>query len=635
MPNHGLQFEVPPANSIPKNDQDLLNKGFQLAFFMVPNRVIALEILSNAMSKLRVQRSRERKRVYWRDKYLKRRITRIARDEEDALQWLLYVEAENYEKRQEEAGLQTVRDMVVRYIKHLVQMTTAMSAFYVNVGLHRLLFNYSTSEARSVYEWVAQHYPGDPEYRKVKGTLMKRLQARFKDLIRTCTVQYGETRFETSEDQSRWVDLVDQCLSVFTPWSTAQTCRALAGVENRVGGLPYPLSAKGRENLDQDIVEIHRCHVFIEPSCHGRITSKLGLDSLHARLALPRFFGGREDGRWQDSGNPPGKAPELSQEERNRTLDRLELEAETRRRVSAKHLRILADGNERLQLDVENGNTGQFDISAGTNLIEIWNEDQQGRVLLALHYVQYHQWKGIARETATVDLGQGQELLIKVVPADQPKDELGGASITFTCQPVSQPRQWRQTLQSRSFWFGVVPKYGIAALALLTLGWVLGTQKNQRELDRQQASARVLTTQLAQERAAHESLQHALEVERGTSVEAFALTPNDLRIRTADANKEPVVSFSPHTAQVVLELPLGQPQNESCKAVLTAFLSETEILSETFPKPQHETGEAKLKFILPAVFVVDRMHYVITVHSITRSESMSVVRTFSFYIKKQ
>src|SRR5215471_3380035 len=91
-------------------DSDLLGKAFQLAFFIIPDRTIALEILGTALTKLRVQRSREKKRVYWRDKYLKRKITRISRNEGDTLQWLIYFEAEDCEKRQERAGEQTTRD---------------------------------------------------------------------------------------------------------------------------------------------------------------------------------------------------------------------------------------------------------------------------------------------------------------------------------------------------------------------------------------------------------------------------------------------------------------------------------------------------------------------------------------------
>src|SRR5215469_892028 len=197
--------------------EDLLEKGFQLAYFLIPDRSIAIQILAAAMSKFKAQRSRETKRAYWRDKCLKRKITRIARNDGDLLQWLIYFDAEDYEKRQERTGEQTTRDMVIRYIKCLVQMTTAMSSFYVNVGLHRLLHNYSTAEVQKVYESVTQHYPGDQEYRKVKATLMNKLQTRFNDFLRTCTVHHGEARFEVSERQDSWAELVDKCLRAFTP----------------------------------------------------------------------------------------------------------------------------------------------------------------------------------------------------------------------------------------------------------------------------------------------------------------------------------------------------------------------------------------------------------------------------------
>src|SRR5947207_1785996 len=180
-----MQNTQPPGDQSPgrskrvNEHEDLLGKGFQLAYFIVPDRAIAVQILGHAMSKLKVQHSREIKRAYWRDKYLKRKITRVVRDSGDVLQWLIYFEAEEYEKRQEQSGRPTACDMAVRFIKYLIQMTAAMSAFYVNVGLQRLLHNYSTSEARQIYEWVTQHYPGDQEYRKVKAALLNRLQTRF------------------------------------------------------------------------------------------------------------------------------------------------------------------------------------------------------------------------------------------------------------------------------------------------------------------------------------------------------------------------------------------------------------------------------------------------------------------------
>ena len=125
--------------------EDLLEKGFQLAYFIFPDRSVALCILSGALNKLRLQRGRESRRSYWRDKHLKRAITRITREESDALQWLIFYESDQYEKEQEQQTTPAIRDMIVRYVKNLVRMTTAMSSFYVNIGLQRLLPQHALS----------------------------------------------------------------------------------------------------------------------------------------------------------------------------------------------------------------------------------------------------------------------------------------------------------------------------------------------------------------------------------------------------------------------------------------------------------------------------------------------------------
>jgi hypothetical protein len=70
-------------------NDDLLERGFRLAYFIYPSRPQALKILSGAIHKLKAHRGRENRRVYWRDKYLKRGITRITREEGDMLQWLI------------------------------------------------------------------------------------------------------------------------------------------------------------------------------------------------------------------------------------------------------------------------------------------------------------------------------------------------------------------------------------------------------------------------------------------------------------------------------------------------------------------------------------------------------------------
>ena len=157
--------------------EDILERGFQLAYFMFPNRPQAVLILSAAINKLKTQHGRESRRNYWRDKYLKRGITRITREEGDTLQWLIFYESDHHEKEQEASHQATVQDMAVRYIKSLVRMTSAMSSFHVNIGLHRLLHNYSTTEVQQMYESITDRFLGADEYRRAKSVLMNKLAA--------------------------------------------------------------------------------------------------------------------------------------------------------------------------------------------------------------------------------------------------------------------------------------------------------------------------------------------------------------------------------------------------------------------------------------------------------------------------
>src|SRR5215475_13545198 len=145
---------------------DWLERGFALAHFLVPERATALQTLTGAQNKLKAKTNQERKRTYWRDKFLKRQITRITRDDEDTLQWLIYFESDVHEKAQEALGQASDQDMVIRYVKALVRLSTGMSSFYVNIAIHRLLYRYSTSETQKIYEFVADSYHGADEYRR-------------------------------------------------------------------------------------------------------------------------------------------------------------------------------------------------------------------------------------------------------------------------------------------------------------------------------------------------------------------------------------------------------------------------------------------------------------------------------------
>ena len=272
--------------------EDVLEKGFQLAHLLFPDRHTAIQILIGAINKLNAQRGYESKRAYWRDKHLKGRISRITRSDADALQWLILFESDRYERQQEQTGLQTESDMVVRYVKFLIQATTAMSSFYVAVGVQRLLYRDSTAETQRAYELIADRYLSSDAYRRAKSALMSRLVERFGPFLNLTRTETGERVFESGE-RNRWTHLVRQCLIAFTPWSTVSHCLMPADFHPQAQSLPHLLTGIGHEKHNQDEIEINRCHTFIDPVCHRRLMLALGLDPPEARLALPRFFSNR------------------------------------------------------------------------------------------------------------------------------------------------------------------------------------------------------------------------------------------------------------------------------------------------------------------------------------------------------
>src|SRR5260370_28709007 len=264
---------------------ELLQDGFRLAYFILPDRSTAIDILVRALEKLRVRSRREIRRLYWRDKHAERPVRRIARSDVDMLQWLIMFESGEDERAQERAGNPSLRSMAIRYIKHLVQVTTSLSSFYVNVGLTRLLNNYSTAEAQRIYEMLMCRFPGPDEYRRAKAALMDKMTQRFAGFVKIKRVEHGELRFETFEDQKRWAGLVDDCLRTFTPWSTQGHCSQFVTSN---GGNTKLASAYRAAHADQNQIEIRCCPILIEPACYRELLKEMAFDPPDTKLALPR-----------------------------------------------------------------------------------------------------------------------------------------------------------------------------------------------------------------------------------------------------------------------------------------------------------------------------------------------------------
>lgn len=296
----------------------------------------------------------------------------------------------------------------------------------------------------------------------------------------------------------------------------------------------------------------------------------------------------------------------------------------------------MVHGAERARLDVDRESTQSFEIQAGVKLIEFWMQDQGEKLLLATHWVDYTEWQGIARSTATVALGNGRELLLETLPASPADGGPAGASMLLKCRPVSRLAGWGESLRSCYWWRYSMPKYALALLSLIAAGWILGTLKYRGDLAEQQANIERINKQLAQEKAERAKLQHRLDTQQGAAILiASRLTPDDLRVRGQNGGKEPVVSVPPHTALVVLELPVSGDRSTLYRAALRPISEKREILSENDLKPEQKGGRMLLMFSLPSSLIEDGKHYVVDLYSTSAAGSTEKTRTFTFSVLRE
>lgn len=280
-------------------DDDILNRAFQLAYFIHRDQATAVRIVAGALAKLRGAATAQEKRFYYRPR--PRPNSAVGSDDDSRtkvslaaphlLQRLIYAESELYELVSEQSGRTlTEEDMIVRFVKFLVQITWERNSFYVTLGIGRLLYNYSTAETVRLYEFLMD----DPEraredhyYRSRKAFLIGQLMDRFGKSIAVCRSSRGETRIRALEYPDRHAALVLDCLDRLAPWKTP--CVMLKGFMAVGAGLAglTPRSGVLIDGLQRS--ELQRMHAILHPDCLRRLTGILGLDSPDLRLEVPQF----------------------------------------------------------------------------------------------------------------------------------------------------------------------------------------------------------------------------------------------------------------------------------------------------------------------------------------------------------
>jgi hypothetical protein len=454
--------------------EHVLNKAYRLAYFLHQDKGMAFRIVAAATLKLNVAMAVQSKRLYYipvgRFSHGESRRTDGIRNKAlfsdlHLLQRLVYVESEPYERQKERAaqvappGVHAVGDpaseddLLVYFIKHLVRITTKRNAFYVTLGVSRLLHSYSTLETMEIYNAVI----GEPErvkddyyYRSRKAVLMHEMYQRFGQLIRACRQRRGEERFETQQGSSEQRSLVRECLCLFTPWDTH--CPVPPDFNPLKSIIASLVSKSG---ADENEIEVSRIHAILHPKCFERLIAAFGYRPPAERMELPRFFMDQTDDQ-----SPPRQrsAPaDLSAEELAEINDMLAEQAGRRRRSSPDAvIRILVDGVERGRLNPAEESSISFSAEADAELIEVKTTDADGDLLLATYLLT-------SLEDAIVPsirLEGGQRLSLSITRRGETD-----LSIKFGYQetaPRRAARLWWQRLNLR-----LVPAQGLSTRHVL------------------------------------------------------------------------------------------------------------------------------------------------------------------------
>jgi hypothetical protein len=536
------------------------------------------------------------KRLYWRDKHAERPLRRIARSDLDMLQWLIMLEAEKDERTQERAGNASLRNMAIRYIKHLVQITTTYSSFYVNVGLTRLLYNYSTAEAQRIYEMLTSRYLGPDEYRRVKSDLLDKMSQRFADFLKIERVERGELRFETSDDQQRWAEVVSDCLTTFTPWSTQGRCSQFSTANS---GNTKLASFNKAANSDQNEMELRCCHILIEPACYSGLLKEMAFDPPDTRLALPRFVMTEKQETSGDNGTQPRRPPELSQEDLDEIQRRLAATDTRRRNINPRNVMIVIDGVEHSQLDLTQKRQLQIEVRAGASLIEIRAEDDSGDLILATHFLTYADNAfEFSRSTAVLSKGR---LKFGVTPVAKLGQEPPRAILSLNYLPKFH-LPWLSTA-----WRGFrnsgrpIRWYALTGVAMVLIGWGVTGVFYARKI-------KLLEQQLQQV----QRNQQQLSPTAARAIISYKLTRDDQRVRGAETAGIPEIALLRSPA-VSLVLPLsGTEEARTYSAEVKTFSGDRTLLTQNFLQATRTDAGPVVEIVIPADLLKVYTYY--TVH---------------------
>lgn len=256
---------------------------------------LALHITLAATSRLETACRRQKNRRRYRPKSGRRKVTM---EPAQLLQQLVLEESEHWERMEEEAATVSLgKDvLLVRYVKHLVQISMSRNLLHVIIAICRILYGYSTRDALAIHDRLVGDRQTAPEpsyFRARKRVLVCELLRRFGPRLEVERTALGELAFRGGWASRRHNDLVESTLRRLTPWQTAcSSARDSAGTADvRQGVLSEDQGpGAGSQPRSRGACEMFRIHQLLHPPCLRQLTRSLGIADPTDRLQIPQFL---------------------------------------------------------------------------------------------------------------------------------------------------------------------------------------------------------------------------------------------------------------------------------------------------------------------------------------------------------
>ncbi|MEK7831543.1 MAG: hypothetical protein AAB401_10690, partial [Acidobacteriota bacterium] len=355
-------------------------------------------------------------------------------------------------------------DLVVRYIKHLVQVTVSRNAYQVMIGISQFLYHHGPKQMERIHLHIDPNRNrgglSGKAYKDSRRRIWNEMVNRFGGLSGGQSggllAIRGKRRFQIQARTLPLFALVNECLNHLALWDAE--CNKFSD-------------------------EPHQAHALIHPACYDKIIKQLPIKNPTANLIIPQFVLPANN-----NNHPPRpdrrQPPDLTAEQLRQLQEICDKLGRRRKESEPVLLLVVADGVERARFDPRTGETAACRLKADSRIIEVYSREADGDLLLASCWLAELAGGGEERVIAEHSAEGGQ-----VVRFDIAFSEEGEAAVTISYRETKPIRwlalEWRRLVyRFRELSFKPKPltawaMAGAAALALLFTLWVWRQKPNE------------------------------------------------------------------------------------------------------------------------------------------------------------